>query len=118
MDKIRVSQFRPFDSLKGFREALRKKEKQVWEKICEIFESISKIYKEKISFSKFIQVFNLELKDTVIKSAPPVIDSVSLLDINLSKMKESKIAFFVGANEGCFPQIVEEDLFHNCVNKG
>ena len=33
MDKIRVSQFMPFDSLKGFREALREKEKQVVSKV-------------------------------------------------------------------------------------
>lgn len=86
------------------------KEKQVWDKICEIFNSISKIYKEKISFSKFKEVFNIELKETFIKSAPPVKDAVSLVDINLAKMKETKIAFFVGVNEGSFPKIVEEDI--------
>ena len=33
MDKIRVSQFMPFDSLKGFREALKEREKQVVSKV-------------------------------------------------------------------------------------
>ena len=86
------------------------KEKQVWGKICEIFNSISKVYKENITFDDFIHVFKLQVKDTMVKVAPPVLDSVNLLDINLSNMKTSKIAFFIGVNEGCFPKIIEEDI--------
>lgn len=86
------------------------KEKQVWGKICEIFNSISKVYNENITFDDFIHVFKLQVKDTMVKVAPPVLDSVNLLDINLSNMKTSKIAFFIGVNEGCFPKIIEEDI--------
>lgn len=86
------------------------KEKQVWGKICEIFNSISKVYKENITFDDFMHVFKLQVKDTMVKVAPPVLDSVNLLDINLSNMKTSKIAFFIGVNEGCFPKIIEEDI--------
>lgn len=91
------------------------KEKQVWDKICEVFNSISKIYKEKISFDKFVMVFKLAMKDTALKSAPPVLDSVNLLDINTVKEKESNIAFFVGVNENEFPKIVEEDIIFSDV---
>ncbi len=86
------------------------KEKQVWDKICEIFNSISKIYKDEISLDKFIYVFNMQIKDTTVKSILPVLDSVNLLDINLAKMKESKVAFFIGVNEGCFPKLADEDI--------
>ena len=89
------------------------KEKQVWEKICEIFNSISKVYKEKMTFDVFVQVFKLQIKDTYVKTLPPVLDSVNLLDINLSNGKESKNAFFIGVNEGSFPKISEEDILFN-----
>lgn len=89
------------------------KEKQVWGKLCEIFNSISKVYKEKMTFDVFIQVFKLQIKDTYVKTLPPVLDSVNLLDINLSNGKESKNAFFIGVNEGSFPKISEEDILFN-----
>lgn len=89
------------------------KEKQVWAKLCEIFNSISKVYKEKMTFDVFVQVFKLQIKDTYVKTLPPVLDSVNLLDINLSNGKESKNAFFIGVNEGSFPKISEEDILFN-----
>lgn len=89
------------------------KEKQVWGKLCEIFNSISKVYKEKMTFDVFVQVFKLQIKDTYVKTLPPVLDSVNLLDINLSNGKESKNAFFIGVNEGSFPKISEEDILFN-----
>lgn len=89
------------------------KEKQVWDKICEIFNSIYKIYKENITLDNFINVFKLKIKDTNVKVAPPVLDCVNLLDINLSNMKNTKVAFFVGVNEGEFPKIDQEDILFN-----
>lgn len=86
------------------------KEKQVWDKLCEVFNSISKICFEKITLEKFIQIFKLAIKDVSLKSTPPVIDSVNLLDINVAKQKESKIAFFIGVNENEFPKIATEDV--------
>lgn len=86
------------------------KEIQVWEKISEIFDSIFKIYKGKIEFEKFIDVFKLSLNNTFIKTPPPFIDLVELVDINLAKMSEKKIGFFIGVNEGKFPKTVEEDI--------
>lgn len=86
------------------------KEIQVWEKISEIFDSIFKIYKGKMEFEKFIDVFKLSLNNTFIKTPPPFIDLVELVDINLAKMSEKKIGFFIGVNEGKFPKTVEEDI--------
>ncbi len=115
LEKYRESLIKIEDNFSEFDISSLDKEKQVWNKICEIFNSISKVYKEKnISFDTFVNVFNLQLKDTFVKVAPPVLDSVNLLDINLSNGKESKIAFFIGVNEGDFPKNVEEDiLFSN-----
>lgn len=86
------------------------KQKQVWEKLCEIFNSISKIYNDDITFDKFIEIFKLSLKDTAIKALPPVIDSVEVADINLAKMSEKKIAFFIGVNDGKFPRCIQQDI--------
>lgn len=86
------------------------KEKQVWNKLCEVFNSVAKVCTGKITLEKFIQIFKLAIKDVSLKSAPPVIDSVNLLDINLAKQKESKIAFFIGVNENEFPKIANEDV--------
>lgn len=66
-----------------------------------------------MTFDVFVQVFKLQIKDTYVKTLPPVLDSVNLLDINLSNGKESKNAFFIGVNEGSFPKISEEDILFN-----
>ena len=66
-----------------------------------------------MTFDVFVQVFKLQIKDTYVKTLPPVLDSVNLLDINLSNGKESKNAFFIGVNEGIFPKISEEDILFN-----
>lgn len=86
------------------------KSKQVWTKICEVFDSMSKVCTGTITLEKFIQVFNLALNNTVIKSTPPVIDCVNVVDINLFKNSTTKIAFFIGVNEGKFPSNIEEDV--------
>ena len=91
------------------------KEKQVWDKLCEVFNSVAKICKEKITLEKFIQIFRLAIKDVYLKSTPPVIDAVNLFDINIAKQNVSKIAFFVGVNENEFPKISTEDVIFSDV---
>ncbi len=87
-------------------------EKQVWNMICQVFDSIIKVYKdEKLSIDEFANIFNLVVKDVKIKTLPPLKDQIELVDINVSKTESKKIAFFIGVVEGKFPQKVEEDIF-------
>lgn len=87
-------------------------DEQVWGKICEIFESINKIYyDEEISVDKFNQIFKIALSDLYIKSIPPSIDNVKVLDINVSKGRPTKYVYFVQVNENVFPKSVNEDIF-------
>lgn len=86
-------------------------ESQVWSKLLEIFESIEKVYKdEEITIEEFTNIFNLVVKDIKIKTLPPTKDQVEIVDINVSKVKSKKIAFFIGVTEGKFPEKVDEDI--------
>lgn len=85
---------------------------QVWEKICEIFSSINKVYfDEELEIKTFNQIFKIALSDCYIKSIPPSIDNVKVLDINVSKGRPTKYAYFVQVNEDKFPKNVNEDIF-------
>ena len=87
-------------------------EDQVYDKINEIYESIIKVYKDaEITFTQFRELFNLSLNEMHIKSIPPTLDSVSVVDINVSKLSPKKITYFVQVNENIFPRNAQEDIF-------
>ncbi len=88
------------------------KEIQVWGKICDIFNAISKIYGSyKISISEFLQIFKYTIKDVKLKIVPPSVDKVNVVDINVNKANDKLQVFFVGVNENEFPLVSEEDIF-------
>lgn len=92
---------------------IRMKE-QVWEKICEIFDSIEKVYQEqKMTLNQFQQIFRYAIKDIYLKTIPPTKDKVVLADINVTKMNMTKYVFFVGVIEGSFPKKADQDIFFN-----
>lgn len=87
-------------------------EEQIWNKICEIFDSIGKIYaNEKLKADEFYQMFKMSIKDINVKVIPPFLDQVELADINVSKVGMKKIVFFIGVNENSFPKKVDQDVF-------
>lgn len=84
---------------------------QVWSKICEVFDSISKIYEdEKIKIEEFKNIFEYSKNYCNLKSIPPTIDQVELLDVNLSKTGAKKHVYFIGVNENKLPKKVDEDV--------
>ncbi len=86
-------------------------EEQVWGKIAEILNSIYKVYNnKKLTLNEFYEIFNEETKNVNIKSIPPTIDKVQIIDINVQKAGVSKIGFFIGVNENEFPKKIDEDL--------
>ncbi|MDO4283109.1 MAG: PD-(D/E)XK nuclease family protein [Clostridia bacterium] len=91
---------------------LKNYELQIWDKICEIFDSIGKMYHdENINISEFTQIFKMAIKDTNVKMIPPTLDQVELADINVSKIGMKKIVFFIGVNENSFPKKIDQDIF-------
>lgn len=87
---------------------------QVWEKICEVFDSICKIYEDdKMLLSQFYKIFNLAIKDVRLKAIPPTKDKVMLVDIDVTKVDSKKYGFFVGVIEGSFPKKQDQDIFFN-----
>lgn len=84
--------------------------KQVWDKLCEIFDSIAKIYQDqKLSIEDFSQIYQYVIKDIELKSIPATIDQVNVLDINSDKTNIKKIAYFIGVNENKLPKKQEND---------
>ena len=84
---------------------------QVLNKLNEIVDSISKIYKDtEISFEEFVKVINLIIKDTTLKTVPNYNDQVLILDINSSKISYKDNVYIIGANEEEFPKLPKEDV--------
>lgn len=86
----------------------------IWDKISEVFDSISKIYNDKqINIQEFNKIFKTVISDVYIKSLPPTKDKVILADINVSKVTPKKVSFFIGVTEGNFPKRYDEDILFN-----
>lgn len=87
-------------------------EKQIWQNLIMIFDSIVRVYKEEVmTIDEFSNIFNLVVKDLKIKTLPPTKDQIELVDINVSKIENKKYVYFIGVVEGKFPKKVEEDIF-------
>ena len=86
-------------------------ERQVWSKMCEVFDSMYKIYgSEKVKLTDFTGVLTATLKDVFVKTIPPTKDSVIIADINVTKLEEKKDIFFIGVTENEFPKVVNQDI--------
>ncbi|MEG2645918.1 MAG: PD-(D/E)XK nuclease family protein [Clostridia bacterium] len=84
---------------------------QTWDKICEIFDSISKVYENSpITINEFLNIYIASIKNTYLKTIPSTKDQVILADINTSKIGEKKICFFVGATENNLPKVQGQDI--------
>lgn len=87
-------------------------ENQVWSKLCEIFKSIHKIYQmQDISIKEFTSIFKTVLNEVYVKSIPKSLDSVQVIDVNVSKILPTDYVYFVGVNENVFPKNIKEDIF-------
>ena len=87
---------------------------QILSKLNDISDSIYKIYKdEMISFEEFVEIFNMAVKQTVLKTIPEKTNQVLILDINRSKTTSKENVYVLGANEGEFPIEAREDAIFN-----
>lgn len=84
---------------------------QVLDNLADVLNSISKIYgNSKIKIKDFLEIFSSIVKDISVKSIPPTMDIVSVVDINSSKIGMKKNVFFVGVSENNFPKKIDADL--------
>ena len=89
-------------------------ENQVWDKLCEVFNSICKVYSnENISISNFYLVFKMAIKDVSIKTIPPTLDKVTIADIDSARIGMKNNVFFIGVSEDSFPKKSKQDIFFN-----
>ena len=92
---------------------------QMWDNLCEVFSSITKIYEQtEISISDFEKLLKYSLKDIKVKSIEPTMDEVQVLDVNISKCETKKIMFFVGVNEDKLPKKIDDDLLFDDTELG
>ena len=85
--------------------------RQVYDKIIEVFDSIAKVYNDcKITLEEFLNIFKMSIKDITLKSVPPTLDEVEVIDIDVEKTTPKKQVFFIGVCENRFPKKVSEDL--------
>lgn len=84
---------------------------QMWDKLCEIFSAITKIYENvEVSITDFEKLLKYSLKDIKVKNIEPTIDEVQVLDVNTSKCETKKVIFFVSVNEDKLPKKIDDDL--------
>ncbi|MDD3303783.1 MAG: PD-(D/E)XK nuclease family protein [Clostridia bacterium] len=89
-------------------------EKQVWDKLCEIFDSMRKIYvNERIDIKNFLVIFKLIMKDCYLKTIPPTLDKVLIADINTARVEMKNNVYCIGVYENAFPKRNEQDVFFN-----
>ncbi|MEG1363024.1 MAG: PD-(D/E)XK nuclease family protein, partial [Clostridia bacterium] len=81
----------------------------MYNKLIDIFVSISKMYNKDITYPQFIKLFNLCIDEISSKTIEPLKDEVSLKDINISKIINTKVIYILGANDGKIPNEIKDD---------
>jgi len=80
--------------------------KQVWPKICEVFDKLVEILgDDKVSLETFAGILDAGLNQVSLGRIPPTVDQVVLGDMGRSRYPQIKAMLVLGANEGAFPPI-------------
>ncbi|MCL2405784.1 MAG: PD-(D/E)XK nuclease family protein [Defluviitaleaceae bacterium] len=80
--------------------------KQVWPKICEVFDKLVEILgDEKVNLDTFASILDAGLNQVGLGRIPPTVDQVILGDMGRSRYPQIKAMLVLGANEGSFPPI-------------
>lgn len=78
---------------------------QIYKSVMQIFEKyVALLGTEKLSLEEFIEILNAGLDASAIATIPPSQDSVTVGDIERSRLDQVKILFFVGVNDGVIPK--------------
>jgi len=80
--------------------------KQVWPKICEVFDKLVEILgDENVKLETFAGILDAGLNQVGLGRIPPTVDQVVLGDMGRSRYPQIKAMLVLGANEGSFPPI-------------
>jgi len=81
--------------------------KQIWPKICEVFDKLVEILgEEKVTLESFASILDAGLAQVSLGRIPPTIDQVVLGDAGRSRYPQIKAVLVLGANDGVLPPIV------------
>jgi len=80
--------------------------KQIWPKICQVFDKLVEILgEEKVSLESFSSVLDAGLNQVGLGRIPPTANQVILGDMGRSRYPEIKAMLVLGANDGVLPPI-------------
>ncbi len=84
---------------------------QAWNSVMEVLEQMVLIAeKERVSVTEYIKILEAGLSEIRIRTIPPIIDSIEIGNINNISVKESKVLFIMGMNEGAIGNTRERGL--------
>jgi len=91
---------------------------QVWGALIDALDSIVEICGDyKADPNTFLTLLNYAMMDTKIGTIPTGEDNVIIADASLVRAKNIRHVFILGANEGVFPAIVNDDSFFSDSDK-
>src|SRR5699024_5678054 len=81
-----------------------REEEQVWNGVLELMdEMVEMIGSEELSLQAFREVVETGLEALQFSHVPPTLDHVIVASIDQSRIREKKVAFLLGVNEGSWP---------------
>ncbi len=81
---------------------------QIFEAVIELFEKIVEIIgKDKVSIRELEKMLDVGWKEMKLGVIPPGLDQVVVGDIERTRLKNIKILFFMGVNEGIIPKTAQ-----------
>ena len=86
---------------------LAKEYAQVYSKVMELFERMVELLgDEEVTFLEFKDIFNAGIEKAKVGVIPSGIDQVVVGDIERTRLKDIKVLFFIGVNDGVIPKAV------------
>ncbi|MFP4697901.1 MAG: helicase-exonuclease AddAB subunit AddB [Eubacteriales bacterium] len=97
---------------------LERQYRQVYKLVIEIFDKIVEILgDEEVSIKEYSSILESGLEQSQMGLVPPGLDQIVIGDIERTRLKDIKILFLIGANEGVIPKPVEKGQVLNDFDK-
>jgi ATP-dependent helicase/nuclease subunit B len=90
----------------------------VWNKFIEILDSVVETFGEtKMEFKEFSNLFLITASQISFDMPPMMLDSVEIADAKNARLSDAKAVFIIGAIDGSFPMISEENTIFTDAEK-
>lgn len=78
---------------------------QIYTIVMQLFEKYEKLLgDEQISIEEFVEILDAGLDGTDVAAIPPGYDTVTIGDIERTRLSDIKVMFFIGVNDGVIPK--------------